>query len=74
MRPVLYEALPPSYNMRTTRWSWLKPWAMQVRRKRPGTGSGESCARFAELGVIVQRIWVESSEFRTSREARCPAT
>ena len=65
MRTVLYEAATVMLT-RTTRWSWLKAWAMQVAKRR-----GQARARVAlarRLGVILHRIWVDNSEFRWSRE------
>ena len=53
MRVMLYEAAQ-SMLVRSTRWSWLKAWAMQIARRR--------------LAVIMHRIWVDGTEFRWTRE------
>jgi hypothetical protein len=54
---------------RSTRWSWLKAWAMQVARRRGMKKAIVALAR--RLAVIMHRIWVDGTEFRWTR---APAT
>jgi len=66
MRAMLYEA---AQNMlvHSTRWSWLKAWAMQVARR---CGMKKAIVALARrLAVIMHRIWVDGTEFRWTREA-----
>ena len=65
MRTALYEAAH-SMLTRTTRWSWLKAWAMQVAKRRGKKRATVALAR--RLGVIMHRLWVDGSEFRWSRD------
>jgi transposase len=66
MRAMLYEAAQ-AMLLRSTRWSWLKAWAMQIARRRGMKRAIVALAR--RLAVILQRIWVDGSEFRWTREA-----
>src|SRR6201981_3283640 len=66
MRVMLYEAAQ-SMLTRSTRWSWLKAWAMQVARRRGKKKAIVALAR--RLAVILHRIWVDGTEFRWTREA-----
>src|ERR1700751_4641125 len=65
MRTMLYEAAQ-SMLVRSTRWSWLKAWAMQVARRRGKKKAIVALAR--RLAVILHRIWVDGTEFRWTRE------
>jgi transposase len=65
MRVMLYEAAQ-SLLMRSTRWSWLKAWAMQIARRRGKKKAIVALAR--RLAVILHRIWVDGTEFRWTRE------
>ena len=65
MRTALYDAAH-SVLTRTTRWSWLKAWAMQVAKRRGQERAKVALAR--RLGVIMHRMWVDGSEFRWSRD------
>ena len=65
MRVMLYEAAQ-ILLMRSTRWSWLKAWAMQIARRRGVKKAIVALAR--RLAVILHRIWVDATEFRWSRE------
>jgi transposase len=56
MRTMLYEAAQSMLH--STRWSWLKAWAM----KRA------IVALARRLAVIRHRIWVDGTEFRWTRE------
>jgi hypothetical protein len=53
--------------MRSTKWSWLKAWAMQIARHRGMKKAIVALAR--RLAVIMHRIWVDGTEFRWTREA-----
>jgi hypothetical protein len=50
----------------STRWSWLKAWAMQIARHRGMKKAVVALAR--RLAVIMHRIWVDGTEFRWTRE------
>jgi transposase len=66
MRTMLYEAAQ-SMLFHSTRWSWLKAWAMQIARHRGMKKAVVALAR--RLAVIMHRIWVDGTEFRWTREA-----
>ena len=66
MRAMLYEAAQ-SMLVRSTRWSWLKAWAMQIAKRRGMKRAIVALAR--RLAVIMHRIWVDGTEFRWTREA-----
>jgi len=61
MRAMLYEAAQ-SVLVHSTRWSWLKAWAMQIARRRRMKRAIVAPAR--RLAVILHRIWVDGNEFR----------
>ena len=65
MRAMLYEAAQ-SMLVRSTRWSWLKAWAMQIAKRRGLKRAIVALAR--RLAVIMHRIWVDGTEFRWTRE------
>ena len=65
MRMMLYEAAQ-SMLVRSTRWSWLKAWAMKIARRRGMKKAIVALAR--RLAVIMHRIWVDGTEFRWTRE------
>jgi transposase len=65
MRVMLYEAAQST--LRSTKWSWLKAWAMQVARRRGMKKATVALAR--RLAVIMHRIWVDGTEFCWTREA-----
>jgi hypothetical protein len=65
MRTMLYEAAQSM--LRSTRWSWLKAWAMQIAKRRGMKRAIVALAR--RLAVIMHRIWVDGTEFRWTREA-----
>jgi transposase len=65
MRAMLYEAAHIML-VRSTRWSWLKAWAMKIARHRGMKKAVVALAR--RLAVILHRIWVDGSEFRWTRE------
>jgi transposase len=65
MRVMLYEA---AQNMlfRSSKWSWLKTWAMKVARQRGMKKAIVALAR--RLAVIMHRIWTDGTSFRWTRE------
>jgi transposase len=65
MRVMLYEAAQ-SMLLHSTKWSWLKAWAMQIARRRGMKKAIVALAR--RLAVIMHRIWVDGTEFRWIRE------
>jgi len=65
MRAMLYEAAHIML-VRSTKWSWLKPWAMKIARHRGLKKAIVALAR--RLAVIMHRIWVDGTEFRWTRE------
>ena len=70
MRVMLYEAAQVML-MRSTRWSWLKAWAMQIARRRGRKKAIVALAR--RLAVIMHRIWVDGTEFRWTRQEAAAA-
>jgi transposase len=66
MRVMLYEAAQ-ILLVRSTKWSWLKAWAMQIARRRGPKKAIVALAR--RLAVIMHRIWMDGTEFRWTREA-----
>jgi transposase len=69
MRVMLYEAAQST--LRSTKWSWLKAWAMQLARRRGVKKAIVALAR--RLAVVLHRIWVDGTEFRWSRQAATAA-
>jgi transposase len=65
MRVMLYEAAQIML-VRSTKWSWLKAWAMKIARHRGLKKAIVALAR--RLAVIMHRIWVDGTEFRWTRE------
>jgi transposase len=65
MRMTLYEAAQ-SMLVRSTKWSWLKAWAMKAARHRGMKKAIVALAR--RLAVIMHRAWVDGTEFRWTRE------
>jgi transposase len=65
MRVMLYEAAQ-ILLMRSTKWSWLKAWAMQIARRRGMKKAIVALAR--RLAVIMHRIWSDGTEFRWTRQ------
>jgi transposase len=70
MRVMLYEAAQ-SMLFHSTKWSWLKAWAMQIARRRGMKKAVVALAR--RLAVIMHRIWVDGTEFRWTREQAAAA-
>jgi transposase len=63
VRTALYEAVLLS---RTTRFSTLKRWAMEVARRRGVKRAKVALAR--KLATVLHRMWVDGSEFRWGKE------
>jgi len=70
MRAMLYEAAQ-SMLVHSTRWSWLKAWAMKIAKRCGMKRAIVALAR--RLAVIMHRIWVDGTEFRWTREATAGA-
>jgi transposase len=70
MRVMLYEAAQ-ILLMRSTKWSWLKAWAMQVARRRGMKKAIVALAR--RLAVIMHRIWTDGTEFCWTRQEAAAA-
>ena len=66
MRVMLYEAAQVMLT-RTSKWSWLKAWAVRIARRRGMKKAIVALAR--RLAVILHRIWVDGTEFKWTREA-----
>ena len=60
MRTMLYEAAQ-ILLVRSTRWSWLKAWAIKIARHR-------GRRLWPWRAVIMHRIWVDGTKFRWTRE------
>jgi transposase len=65
MRTMLYEAAQ-ILLLRSTRWSWLKAWAMKIAKHRGLKKAIVALAR--RLAVIMHRIWVDGTAVRWTRE------
>jgi transposase len=65
MRMMLYEAAQVML-VRSTQWSWLKAWAMQIAKRRGMKKAIVALAR--RLAVIMHRIWVDGTECRWTRD------
>ena len=60
---MLYEAAQVML-LRSAKWSWLK--AMKIAKHRGMKKAIVALAR--RLAVIMHRIWVDGTEFRSARE------
>jgi transposase len=65
MRAMLYEAAH-IVLVRTTKWSWLKAWAMKIAKTRGMKKAIVALAR--RLAVVMHRIWVDGTEFQWTRK------
>ena len=65
VRTVLYEAANVLLS-RTTRFSTLKRWALDVARRRGVKRAKVALAR--KLATVLHRMWVDGSEFRWGEE------
>ncbi|MGY0782773.1 IS110 family transposase, partial [Azospirillum argentinense] len=66
VRTALYEAANVLLS-RTTRFSTLKRWALEVAKRRGVKRVKVALAR--KLATVLHRIWVDGSEFRWGKEA-----
>jgi transposase len=64
VRTALYEAANVMLT-RTTRFSSLKPWAIEVAKRRGLKRARVVLAR--KLAVILHRMWVDGSTFRWTK-------
>lgn len=73
-RTALYEAAH-SLLIRSTKWSALRAWGMNIAKRRGMARARVAVAR--KLAVILHRMWVDGSEFLWSKQApasgRCVA-
>ncbi len=67
MRVMLYEAAQTMLVV-STKWSWLKAWAMKIARHRGMKKAIVALAR--RLAVIMHRIWVDGTEFRWTQTSQ----
>jgi transposase len=65
MRVMLYEAAQTMLVI-STKWSWLKAWAMKIAKNRGMKKAIVALAR--RLAVIMHRIWIDGTEFRWTKE------
>lgn len=65
-RTALYEAAH-TLLIRSTKWSALRAWGMQVAKRRGMARARVAVAR--KLAVILHRMWVDKSEFRWGKQA-----
>ena len=68
-RTALYEAAH-SLLIRSSKWSALRAWGMNVAKRRGMARARVAVAR--KLAVILHRMWADGSEFRWGKQA--PAT
>jgi transposase len=69
-RTALYDAAH-SLLIRSTKWSALRAWGMNIAKRRGMARARVAVAR--KLAVILHRIWVDSSEFRWGKQAAAAA-
>ena len=65
-RTALYEAAH-SLLIRSTKWSALRAWGMNVAKRRGMARARVAVAR--KLAVILHRIWADGTEFRWGKQA-----
>ena len=65
VRAMLYEAAH-IILVRSTRWSWLKAWAIKIAKKRGMKKAIVALAR--RLAVVMHRMWMDGTEFQCTRE------
>lgn len=66
VRTALFEAAHVMLT-RTTRFSSLKCWALEVVKRRRMKRAKVALAR--KLGVVLHRMWMDATEFRWSKAA-----
>jgi transposase len=69
-RTALYEAAH-SLLIRSTKWSALRAWGMNLAKSRGMARARVAVAR--KLAVILHRMWVDGSEFRWGKQTAAPA-
>jgi transposase len=69
-RTALYEAAH-SLLIRSTKWSALRAWGMNVAKRRGMARARVAVAR--KLAVILHRMWTDGSEFRWGKQATAKA-
>ena len=62
---MLYEAANIML-VRSTRWPWLKAWAIKITKKRGMKKAIVALAR--RLAVVMHRMWMDGTEFQCTRE------
>jgi transposase len=70
MRVMLYEAAQTMLT-RSTKWSWLKAWAMKIAKHRGMKRAIVALAR--RLAVVMHRMWVDGTEFRWTKDIAAAA-
>ena len=68
-RTALYEAAH-SLLIRSSKWSALRAWGMNVAKRRGMARARVAVAR--KLAVILHRMWADGSEFRWGKQAAAP--
>jgi transposase len=68
-RTALYEAAH-SLLIRSTKWSVLRAWGMNVAKRRGMARARVAVAR--KLAVILHRMWADGSGFRWGKQAEVP--
>lgn len=66
MRVLLYEAAQAMLT-RTSSWSWLKAWTLEIAKRRGLKKATVALAR--RLAVILHRMWRDGTPFRWQRAA-----
>jgi transposase len=66
-RTLLYEAAQVMLT-RTTKWCWLKAWAMKIAARRGMQKATVALAR--RLAVVLHRMWVSGTDFRWTRDVQ----
>ena len=69
-RTALYEAAH-TLLIRSTKWSVLRAWGMNVAKRRGMARARVAVAR--KLAVILHRMWTNGSDFRWGKQAATPA-
>ena len=69
-RTALYEAAH-SLLIRSSKWSTLRAWGMNVAKRRGMARARVAVAR--KLAVLMYRMWCDESEFRWGKQAGAPA-
>jgi transposase len=66
-RTALYEAAH-SLLIRSTKWSALRAWGMNVAKRRRGMARARVAVAH-KLAVVLHRIWTDGTEFRWTKQA-----